>query len=62
MLDLLDREVSFQQELLQAELNTGREQLATAQIITIVSAVIVVLAGLLLAFAIANDIARPILD
>jgi class 3 adenylate cyclase/HAMP domain-containing protein len=61
MLDLLDREVGFQQDLLQAELNTGREQLATAQIITIVSAIIVVLAGLLLAFAIANDIANPIL-
>src|SRR5688572_12679004 len=61
MLDLLDREVSFQQALLQSELNTGREELATGQIITIVSAVVVVLAGLLLAFAIANDIARPIL-
>jgi HAMP domain-containing protein len=61
MLDLLDKEATFQQELLQSELNTGREQLATAQIITIVSAIIVILAGLLLAFAIANDIARPIL-
>jgi len=61
MLYLLDKEVDLQQELLQAELNTGREQLATAQIITIVSAVVVILAGLLLAFAIANDIARPIL-
>ena len=61
MLDLLDRQANFQQELLQSELNTGREQLATAQVITIVSAVIVILAGLLVAFAIANDIARPIL-
>ena len=61
MLELLDTEANFQQELLQAELNTGREQLATAQVITIVSAVIVILAGLLLAFAITNDIARPIL-
>src|SRR5918996_5668261 len=61
MLVLLDRQAGFQQELLQAELNTGREQLATAQIITLVSAIIVILAGLLLAFAIANDIARPIL-
>jgi class 3 adenylate cyclase len=61
MLDLLDSEANFQQELLQSELNTGREQLATAQIITIGSAVIVILAGLLVAFAIANDIARPIL-
>ena len=60
MLDLLDRQANFQQELLQSELNTGREQLATAQVITIVSAVIVILAGLLVAFAIANDIARPI--
>ncbi len=61
MLYLLDKEVSLQQDLLQAELNAGREQLATAQIITIVSAVIVILAGLLLAFAISNDIANPIL-
>ena len=61
MLYLLDKEATFQQELLQSELNTGREQLATAQIITIVSASIVILAGLLVAFAIANDIARPIL-
>jgi class 3 adenylate cyclase len=61
LLGLLDRQAGFQQELLQSELNTGREQLATAQVITIVSAVIVILAGLLVAFAIANDIARPIL-
>ena len=61
MLYLLDKEASFQQQLLQAELDTGRKQLATAQIISLVSAVIVILAGLLVAFAIANDIARPIL-
>ncbi|HEY3473013.1 MAG TPA: HAMP domain-containing protein, partial [Anaerolineales bacterium] len=61
MLDLLDRQANFQQALLQSELNTGREQLARAQVITIVSAGIVVLAGLLVAFAIANEIARPIL-
>lgn len=61
MLDLLEEEATFQQELLQSELNTGREQLATAQVITIASAIIVILAGLLLAFAIASDIARPIL-
>jgi class 3 adenylate cyclase/CHASE3 domain sensor protein len=61
MLELLDTQANFQQELLQSELNTGREQLARAQVITLVSAVIVVLAGLLVAFAIANDIARPIL-
>ena len=60
MLELLDTQANFQQELLQAELNTGREQLARAQVITIVSAGIVILAGLLVAFAIANDIARPI--
>ena len=60
MLELLDTQANFQQELLQSELNTGREQLARAQVITIVSAVIVILAGLLVAFAIANDIARPI--
>ncbi len=61
MLYLLDKEATFQQELLQSELNTGREQLATAQIITIVSAIVAILAGLLLAFIIASDIARPIL-
>jgi len=61
MLELLDEEANFQQELLQSELNTGREQLATAQIITIASAIVVILAGLLLAFAIASDIASPIL-
>ncbi len=61
MLDLLEKEARFQQQLLQSELNTGREQLATAQLITIASAIIVILAGLLLAFAIASDIARPIL-
>ena len=61
MLELLDTQANFQQELLQSELNTGREQLARAQVITIVSAGIVILAGLLVAFAIANDIARPIL-
>ena len=60
MLELLDTQANFQQELLQSELNTGREQLARAQVITIVSAGIVILAGLLVAFAIANDIARPI--
>ena len=60
MLELLDTQANFQQELLQSELNTGKERLATAQVITIVSAGIVILAGLLLAFAIANDIARPI--
>jgi class 3 adenylate cyclase len=60
MLELLDTQANFQQQLLQSELNTGREQLATAQVITIVSAGIVILAGLLVAFAIANDIARPI--
>ena len=61
MLYFLNKEVDFQQRLLQSELNAGKEQLATAQIITIVSAVVVILAGLVVAFAIANDIARPIL-
>jgi len=60
MLDLLDTEAAFQQKLLQSELNTGRERLATAQIISICSAIVVVLAGLLLALAIARSIARPI--
>ena len=60
MLKLLDTQANFQQELLQSELNAGREQLAAAQVITIVSAAVVILAGLLVAFAIANDIAGPI--
>ena len=60
MLKLLDTQANFQQELLQSELNAGKEQLAAAQVITIVSAVVVILAGLLVAFAIANDIAGPI--
>jgi len=61
MLFLLDTEATFQQVLLQSELNTGREQLATAQIISICSAIVAILAGLLLALAIARSIARPIL-
>jgi methyl-accepting chemotaxis protein len=61
MLYLLDTEATFQQVLLQSELNTGREQLATAQIISICSAIVAILAGLLLALAIARSIARPIL-
>lgn len=61
MLYLLDTEATFQQELLQSELNTGREQLATAQIISICTAIVAILAGLLLALAIASSIARPIL-
>jgi len=60
MLYLLDTEATFQQKLLQSELNTGKERLATAQIISICSAIVVVLAGLLLALAIARSIARPI--
>jgi class 3 adenylate cyclase/CHASE3 domain sensor protein len=60
MLKLLDTQANFQQELLQSELNAGKEQLAVAQVITIVSAAVVILAGLLVAFAIANDIAGPI--
>ena len=61
MLYLLDTESTSQQELLQSELNTGREQLAIAQIISICSASVAILAGLLLALAIASSIARPIL-
>jgi methyl-accepting chemotaxis protein len=60
MLYLLDTEATFQQVLLQSELNRGREQLASAQIISICSAIVAILAGLLLALAIASSIALPI--
>jgi len=61
MLYLLATEATLQQGLLQSELNTGRQQLATAQVISICSAIVAILAGLLLALAIASSIARPIL-
>jgi len=58
----LDKEATLQQKLLQSELNSGRQELAKAQTTSIAGAVIVILAGLLLAFAISNDIASPIVQ
>ena len=58
----LDREAALQKRLLQSELNSGRQELAGAQTTSIAGAVIVVLAGLLLAFAISRDIAGPIVQ
>jgi methyl-accepting chemotaxis protein len=61
MLDLLDQETTLQQDLLQADLNHGRQQLGSAQITSVGGALVVLLAGLILAWAIGRDIARPIL-
>ena len=59
---LLDQENTRQQKLLQAELNSGRQELLNAQRVSIAGAVIVILAGLILAFAISKDIAGPIVQ
>lgn len=61
MLQILADETTLQQNLLQSDLNTGREQLSSAQMTSIAGAAIVLLAGLTLAWAIGRDIARPIL-
>jgi methyl-accepting chemotaxis protein len=61
MLDLLDQETTLQQDLLQADLDHGRQQLSSAQVTSIGGALVVLLAGLTLAWAIGRDIARPIL-
>jgi methyl-accepting chemotaxis protein len=60
LMQILEKETMLQQDLLQSELNNGREQLSTAQVASIAGAVIVLLAGLLLAWLIGRDIARPI--
>lgn len=60
LMQILEEETMLQQDLLQSELNTGREQLSTAQVVSIAGAAIVLLAGLLLAWLIGRDIARPI--
>jgi signal transduction histidine kinase len=60
MLQLLDEETSSQQDLLQSDLNTGRSQLATSQQVTLIGAGIAIVAGLVLALAIREDIAGPI--
>lgn len=61
MIQILDEETTLQQDLLQSDLTNGRERLNNAQTVSIVGAMIVLLAGLLLAWAIGRDIARPIL-
>jgi len=61
MVQILTDETTLQQNLLQADLDSGRKQLESAQTTAIVGALIVLLAGLTLAWAIARDIARPIL-
>jgi methyl-accepting chemotaxis protein len=61
MIQILADETTLQQDLLQSDLNNGREQLGSAQMTSIAGAAIVLLAGLTLAWAIARDIARPIL-
>ncbi len=61
MIQVLEEETTLQQDLLQADLNNGREQLNTAQVVSIAGAAIVLLAGLVLAWAIAREIVRPIL-
>lgn len=61
MIQILADETALQQDLLQSDLNHGREQLGIAQTTSIAGAAIVLLAGLILAWAIGRDIARPIL-
>jgi methyl-accepting chemotaxis protein len=61
MIQILEEETTLQQGLLQSDLNNGREQLDTAQVASIAGAVIVLLAGLMLAWTIGRAIARPIL-
>ena len=56
MLHLLDTEATFQQGVTSILVLMGREQLATVQIITISSAIVAIMAGLLLALAIASSI------
>jgi nitrate/nitrite-specific signal transduction histidine kinase len=62
MIDALDKETTLQQDLLQSDLNAGREQLSNAERISIFGALAVIMAGLILAFAISRTIARPILQ
>jgi len=61
MIEILADETTLQQDLLQSDLNNGREQLGSAQTTSIAGAAIVLFAGLMLAWAIGRDIARPIL-
>jgi CHASE3 domain sensor protein len=61
MIQILADETTLQQTLLQSDLNSGRQQLGKAQTTSVVGAVVVMLAGLILAWAIGRDIARPIL-
>lgn len=61
MIRILADETTLQQTLLQSDLNTGRQQLDKAQTTSVVGSVVVLLAGLMLAWAIGRDIAGPIL-
>jgi len=61
MIQILADETTLQQDLLQSDLNSGREQLSSAQMTSVAGAAIVLFAGLVLAWAIGRDIARPIL-
>jgi methyl-accepting chemotaxis protein len=61
MIQILEEETTLQQGLLQSDLHNGRDQLNTAQVASITGAVIVLLAGLVLAWTIGRAIARPIL-
>jgi methyl-accepting chemotaxis protein len=61
MIQILEEETTLQQGLLQSDLHNGRDQLNTAQVASIAGAVIVLLAGLVLAWTIGRAIARPIL-
>ena len=60
MVAILEEQSMLQQDLLQSELHQGQQQLSSAQTASLTGASIVVLAGLLLAWAIGRDIARPI--
>lgn len=60
LMQILEAETMLQQEFLQSELNNGQEQLSTSQVASMVGTVIVLLAGLFLAWLIGRDIARPI--
>lgn len=61
MIQTLQEQTALQQDLLQSDLNNGRKKLRNAQVTSLVGAGVVLLAGLLLAWTIGTDIARPIL-
>jgi len=57
---LLDQEATIQQNRLQSDLNNGKGQLSNAQKTSLIGSLVILLAGLILAWAIGQDIARPI--